>query len=45
MRAECGKVIESFFWACKANKQMICNDVVPEDVLASVRILHARPGN
>ena len=37
MRAEYGKVIESFFWACKANKQMICNDAVPEDVLASVK--------
>ena len=37
MRAEYGKVIKSFFWACKANKQMICNDVVPEDVLASVK--------
>ena len=37
MRAEYGKVIESFFWACKANKQMICNDAVLEDVLASVK--------
>ena len=37
MRAEYGKVIESFFWACKANKQTICNDVVPEDVLASIK--------
>ena len=37
MRAEYRKVIESFFWACKANKQTICNDVVPEDVLASVK--------
>ena len=37
MRAEYGKVIESFFWACKANKQMICNDAVPEDVLASMK--------
>ena len=37
MRAEYRKVIESFFWACKANKQMICNDAVPEDVLASVK--------
>ena len=26
MRAEYGKVIESFYWACKANKQTICND-------------------
>ena len=37
MRAEYGKVIESFFWACKANKQTICNDAVPEDVLASMK--------
>ena len=37
MRVEYGKVIESFFWACKANKQMICNDAVLEDVLASVK--------
>ena len=37
MRAEYGKVIESFFWTCKANKQTICNDAVPEDVLASMK--------
>ena len=37
MRAEYGKVIESFFWACKANKQTICNEAVLEDVLASVK--------
>ena len=37
MRVEYGKVIKSFFWVCKANKQMICNDAVPEDVLASVK--------
>ena len=37
MRAEYGKVIESFFWVCKANKQMICNDAVPEDVLTSIK--------
>ena len=37
MRAEYGKVIESFNWACKANKQMICNDAVPDNVLASVK--------
>ena len=37
MRAEYRKVIESFFWACKANKQTICNGAVPEDVLASVK--------
>ena len=37
MRAEYGKVIESFFWACKASKQTICNEAVPEDVLASMK--------
>ena len=37
MTAEYGKVIESFFWACKANKQTICNDAVPEDVLTNVK--------
>ena len=37
MRAEYGKVIESFFWACKANKQTICNEAVLQDVLASVK--------
>ena len=37
MRAEYGKVIESFYWVCKANKQMICNDAKPDDVLASVK--------
>ena len=37
MREEYGKVIESFFWACKANKQTICNEAVPDDVLASVK--------
>ena len=37
MRAEYGKVIESFYWACKANKQMICSDAVPDDVLTSVK--------
>ena len=37
MKTEYGKVIESFFWACKANKQTICNGAVPEDVLASVK--------
>ena len=34
MRAEYGKVIESFYWA---NKQMICNNAVPDDILASVK--------
>ena len=37
MRTEYRKVIKSFFWACKSNKQMICNNAVPEDVLASVK--------
>ena len=37
MKAEYGKVIESFYLACKANKQMICNDAKPDDVLASVK--------
>ena len=37
MRVEYRKVIESFFWACKANKQTICNGAVPKDVLASVK--------
>ena len=37
MRVEYGKVIESFYWACKANKQMICNDVKPDEVLASIK--------
>ena len=37
MKAEYGKVIESFYWACKANKQKICNDAKPDDVLASVK--------
>ena len=37
MRVEYGKVIESFFCTCKANKQTICNNAVPEDVLASIK--------
>ena len=37
MRAEYGKVIESFYWACKANKQTICNNAKPDEVLASVK--------
>ena len=37
MKIEYGKVIESFYWACKANKQTICNDVKPEEVLASIK--------
>ena len=37
IKIEYGKVIESFYWACKANKQTICNDAKPEEVLASVK--------
>ena len=37
MKAEYGKVIESFFWVCKANKQTICNEAVLQDVLASMK--------
>ena len=37
MRVEYGKVIESFYWACKANKQTICNGVKPDEVLASIK--------
>ena len=37
MRAEYGKVIESFYWACKVNKQTICNDAKLDEVLASVK--------
>ena len=37
MRVEYGKVIESFYWACKANKQTICNDAKPDEVLASIK--------
>ena len=37
MRTEYRMVIESFFWACKANKQTICNEAVLEDVLESVK--------
>ena len=37
MRVEYSKVIESFYWACRANKQTICNDAKPDEVLASVK--------
>ena len=37
MKAEYGKIIESFYWALKANKQTICTDAVPADVLASIK--------
>ena len=37
MRVEYGKVIESFYWACKAKKQTICNDAKPDEVLTSVK--------
>ena len=37
MKAEYGKIIESFYWVLKANKQTICTDAVPADVLASIK--------
>ena len=37
MKAEYSKVIESFYWAYKAIKQMICNDAKPDEVLASIK--------
>ena len=37
MKIEYGKVIESFYWACKANKQTICNGAKLDEVLASVK--------
>ena len=37
MKIEYGKVIESFYWVCKANKQTICNDAKPNEVLARVK--------
>ena len=37
MKIEYGKVIESFYWACKANKQTICNNAKPDEVLTSVK--------
>ena len=37
MKIEYSKVIESFYWACKANKQTICNDAKPDEVLASIK--------
>ena len=37
MKIEYGKVIESFYWVCKANKQTICNDAKPDEVLASIK--------
>ena len=37
MKTEYGKVIESFYWACKANKQTICTDAKPDEVLASIK--------
>ena len=36
-KIEYSKVIESFYWACKANKQTICNDAKPDEVLASIK--------
>ena len=32
-----GRSLKVFFWACKANKQTICNKAVVEDVLAGVK--------
>ena len=37
MKVEYGKVIESFYWACKANKQTICNDAKLDEVLTSIK--------
>ena len=37
MRVEYGKFIESFYWVCKANKQTICNNTKPDEVLASLK--------
>ena len=37
MRIEYDKVIESFYWVCKANKQTICSDAKPDEVLASIK--------
>ena len=37
MKAEYGKIIEIFYWACKANKQTICNGAIPDDVLTSIK--------
>ena len=39
MRVEYSQVIESFYWACKANKQTICNNAKPDEVLASIKDL------
>ena len=36
VRENYGKVIQSMFWAVKANKQMILNGVDPDEVLASI---------
>ena len=36
IRENYGKVIQSMFWAVKANKQMILNGVDPDEVLASI---------
>ena len=32
----CGKVIESMYWACRANKQTIVNGADPNEVLAAI---------
>ena len=36
IRENYGKVIESMFWAVKANKQTILNGADPDEVLASI---------
>ena len=36
IRENYGKVIQSMFWAVKANKQMILNGADPDEVLASI---------
>ena len=36
MQETYGKVIESMFWVCKTNKQMILNAADPDEVLASI---------
>ena len=34
-----GKVIESFYWVCKVNKQMIINGAEPDEILQSIKDL------
>ena len=42
---EYGKVIQSMFWAVKANKQTILNGADPAEVLGAFRMQDVRPGN